>query len=169
VALGALFAPGSVLLTAAASISQPIFEGGSLMSTLRVNRATYKEEVAKYEATVVQAFSDVETALTALHYATDQERLQDRAVQRASAALAAARAQLQAGTVDIGTVLNAEQTLLSDENTLVQARLTRLDAAVNLYKALGGGWSLPAEDGGGATARAASQTPATTQAPAKAG
>jgi outer membrane protein TolC len=113
------------------------------LSTLRVDRATYSEYVAQYEAAVVQALSDVETALTALHYATRQQVLQMRAVAQAQSALVAAEAQLKAGVVDIGTVLNAEQTLLSDQNTLISVRLTRLDAAVNLYKALGGGWEQP--------------------------
>ena len=142
-ALNTLLSPGSALLSAAASVAQPIFDGGALLSTLRVDRATYREYVAQYEAAVVQALSDVETALTALHYATRQERLQVRAVAQAQAALIAAEAQLKAGVVDIGTVLNAEQTLLSDQNTLISVRLTRLDAAVNLYKALGGGWDQP--------------------------
>jgi len=145
-ALNTLFNPGSMLLSAVTSLSQPIFEGGSLTGTLNVDRATYREDVAKYEQAVVQAFTDVETAMTALHYATDQERLQTIAVQRAQAALDGARAQLQAGVVDVSTVLNAEETLLSDENTLEQSRLTRLDAAVNLYKAMGGGWILPKDE-----------------------
>jgi NodT family efflux transporter outer membrane factor (OMF) lipoprotein len=142
-ALNTLLNPGSLLLSAATSLSQPIFEGGALTGTLGVDRATYREDVAKYEQAVVQAFTDVETAMTALHYATDQEHLQRIAVQRAQSALDGARAQLQAGVVDVSTVLNAEQTLLSDQNTLEQARLTRLDAAVNLYKAMGGGWVIP--------------------------
>ena len=142
-ALNTLFSPGASVLSAAASLAQPIFDGGTLLSTLRVNRATYQEFVAAYEASVVQAFSDVETTLTALHYATRQERLQARAVALAQQALDAAEAQLKAGVVDVSTVLIAEQTLLSDQNTLISARLTRLDAAANLYKALGGGWQLP--------------------------
>ncbi|MGC9269116.1 efflux transporter outer membrane subunit [Acidiphilium sp.] len=142
-ALDALFAPGSMLLSAVSSLSQPIFEGGALSGALNVDRATYREDVAKYEQAVVQAFTDVETAMTALHYATSQEHLQRIAVARARAALEGAKGQLRAGVVDVSTVLNAEQTLLSDQNTLEQARLTRLDAAVNLYKAMGGGWVLP--------------------------
>ncbi len=144
-ALNALFVPGSTLLSAASSLSAPLFEGGARRATLRVNRATYREYIAAYEAAVVQAFSDTETSLTALRYATRQEALQARAVARARAALTAAEAQLRAGVIDIGTVLTAEQTLLSDENTLVDARLTRLSASVALYKALGGGWIMPAK------------------------
>lgn len=145
-ALNTLLSPGSSLLSAATSITQPIFDGGELAGTLKASHATYHEDVAKYEQAVVQAFSDVETAMTALHYATRQEELQRIAVQRAQAALDGAQAKMRAGVTDISTVLNAEQTLLSDQNALVTARLTRLEAAVDLYKAMGGGWVLDPHD-----------------------
>ncbi|MHB1530287.1 MAG: efflux transporter outer membrane subunit [Acidiferrobacteraceae bacterium] len=141
-ALNTLFAPGSLLLSAATSLSQPIFEGGALSGNLAVSRAIYRQDVAEYEQAVVQAFSDVETALTALHFATEQEHEEQIAIDRAHDALAAVKAQLAAGIVDVGSVLTAQQTLLSDENTLEQARLARFLAAVNLYKALGGGWRM---------------------------
>ncbi len=149
-ALDTLLAPGSLLLNAAASISQPLFEGGSLMGHLAVSRAVYQEDVATYEQTVVGAFTDVETSLTALHYATIQERREAQAVREARRALAAVRAQLNAGIVDVSAVLNAEQTLLGDENAHTQAQLARLDAAIHLYQALGGGWRLgrPARSAG---------------------
>ena len=51
---------------------------------------------------------------------------------------------MQAGTVDITTVLNAETTLFNDEDTLAQVRLARYQALLSLYKALGGGWTQPA-------------------------
>ncbi len=141
-ALDTLLSPGSLLLNAATSISQPLFEGGRLMGDLAVSRAVYREDVAIYEQTVVSAFTDVEQSLTALHYATIQERRQARAVREARHALAAIRAQLKAGIVDVSAVLTAEETLLGDENAYTQAQLTRLDAAIHLYQALGGGWRL---------------------------
>jgi multidrug efflux system outer membrane protein len=152
-ALNTLFNPGSFLLNAASSLTQPIFEGGALSGELGVSRATYHEDVARYEQSVVQAFTDVETALTALRFATEQEALQNIAVTRARDALAGAQAQLNAGIVDISTVLNAQETLLSDENTLEQTRLTRFNAAVNLYRALGGGWSLQDAERTGTSSR----------------
>ncbi|MHB1567133.1 MAG: efflux transporter outer membrane subunit [Acidiferrobacter sp.] len=139
-ALSALIAPGSLLLNAAASLSQPIFEGGALMGDLAVSRAVYREDIVVYEQAVVQAFSNVETALTALHFATEQEHEEQIAIDRAQDAVAAVTAQLAAGIVDVGSVITAQQTLLNDENTYEQARLTRFLAAVNLYEALGGGW-----------------------------
>lgn len=142
-ALNALLAPGSLLLDAAASATQPIFEGGALMGELAVARATYKEDVTVYEQSVVQAFTDVDTALNSLHYATEHERREAEAVAEARTALQAVRAQLAAGIVDVSAVLTAEETLLANENSYTQAQLARLDAAVSLYKALGGGWRMP--------------------------
>jgi len=54
-----------------------------------------------------------------------------------------ARAQMLAGTVDITTVLQAETTLFNDQDILAQVRLTRFQALLNIYKALGGGWVAP--------------------------
>ena len=88
----------------------------------------------------MQAVTDVDTALTAWRYASEQERQQRIAVEAATRAATIARAQLGAGTVDITTVLTAETTQFNDEDTLVQVRLARVQALLNLYKALGGGW-----------------------------
>lgn len=139
-ALKALFSPGSLLLSATGSLTQPIFQGGALTGQLAVSRANYRQDLVLYQQAVVQAFTDVEKALTAFHFATQQEAEERIAVKTARAALAAAKAQLSAGVVDVGSVLTAEQTYLNDENTLEQARLTRFLSSVNLYKALGGGW-----------------------------
>jgi outer membrane protein TolC len=101
------------------------------------------ELLADYRKAVVQAFTDVDNALTAWRYATEQERLQRVAVDTARRAADIARAQMQAGTVDITTVLTAETTLFADQTTLVQVRLARVEALLSLYKALGGGWIEP--------------------------
>jgi len=53
-----------------------------------------------------------------------------------------ANAQLQAGTIDIITSLNTQQTLYNDLDLLTQIRLARFQALLNLYKALGGGFQV---------------------------
>lgn len=143
-ALNTLFSPGSTFGTLAASLTQTIFDNGAKAGQVALARGQYAQALALYEKSVVQAFTDVETALTAYRYATTQERLQARAVAVAQTAATIARAQLAAGTTDITTVLSTEQTLLSDEDTLAQIRLSRILALVSLYKALGGGWQAPA-------------------------
>jgi outer membrane protein TolC len=91
---------------------------------------------------VVQAFTDVENALTQYRYTTEQEKLERDAVAVAQRAADIARAQVMAGTSDIVTALQAQSTLFTDLDTLAQVRLARFQALVALYKALGGGWTV---------------------------
>jgi multidrug efflux system outer membrane protein len=73
----------------------------------------------------------------------EQERLQGEAVATARRAYELSETQLRAGTIDITTVLNTQRTLFSEQDQLVVVRLTRLQAIVSLFQALGGGWVLP--------------------------
>jgi outer membrane protein, multidrug efflux system len=145
-ALNQLITPGGALASLAAGLTLPLFDGGVLRGQLELEKGRYDELLATYRRAVVQAFTDVDTALTAWRYATEQERLQRIAVETATRAAAIARAQLAAGTVDVTTVLTAETNQFNQEDTLVQVRLVRAQALLNLYKALGGGWTQPAED-----------------------
>jgi outer membrane protein TolC len=67
--------------------------------------------------------------------------LEQEAVRTAQRAADIARAQVLAGTLDIVSALQTQATLYTDQDTLAQVRLTRFLALVNLYKALGGGWT----------------------------
>ena len=144
-ALNHLITPGGALASLAEGLTLPIFDGGTLRGDLENAKGRYAELLADYRKAVVQAFTDVDTALTAWRYTTEQEALQRVAVEAARRAATIAQAQLTAGTVDITTVLTAETTLFNDEDTLVQVRLARVQALLNLYKALGGGWREPSQ------------------------
>ncbi len=143
-ALSLLFGPGSAILSMGSSVVQTIFDNGALAGAYQQARARFDELAADYRQAVLQSFTDVENALTAVRYTTEQEALQRQAVASAQRAETISRAQMAAGTVNIITVLNAETTLFGDLNTLEQIRLARFLALVELYKALGGGWTLPA-------------------------
>ncbi|MBV9654675.1 MAG: efflux transporter outer membrane subunit [Acetobacteraceae bacterium] len=142
-ALTTLFGPGATIGSLAASLTQPIFDGGRLRGQLEQSRARYDELVADYRKAVIQSFTDVENALAAYRFTTEQQALQQRAVDTAQRAADIARAQVAAGTVDITTVLQAQLTLYNDQDLLVQVRLARFIALLNLFKALGGGWERP--------------------------
>ena len=139
--LGTLFGPGSLFAQAAIGATQTIFDNGALQANVDQSRGRADELLADYRKSIVQAFTDVENALTAYRYATEQETLQRDAVATAQRAADIARAQLLAGISDIVTALQAQTTLFSDLDTLAQVRLARFTALVNLYKALGGGWT----------------------------
>ncbi len=143
-ALNTLFTPGGTIVSIAAGLTQPLFDGGTLRGQLEQTRGRYDELLADYRKAVVQAFTDVEDGLTAWRFTTEQEALQRQAVATARRAANIARAQMQAGTVDVTTVLQAETTLFNAEDLLAQVRLARFQALLSLYKALGGGWVAPA-------------------------
>ncbi len=142
-ALSSLLGPGSLLFTAAASVTQTIFDNGLKQGDLNQAKGRFAELVADYRQAVLQAFQDADTYLVAVRYAAQQEDLERTAVAVAQRAADIARSQLAAGTVDITTVLNTQTTLFSDQDALAQVRLAHFQALINLYKALGGGWTLP--------------------------
>ena len=82
-------------------------------------------------------------ALAALRFLAEQERLVSRTVAVAGRSAEIARAQLQAGTIDIVTALNVQNTLFAQLDLMIQVRLARFQALVDLYRALGGGWTRP--------------------------
>jgi outer membrane protein, multidrug efflux system len=99
------------------------------------------QDLQAYRKAVLSAFSDVEMALIALQKFTLQERLQGDVVSSSRTAFDVAEKQLRGGTINLITLLQAEQTLFTAEITLVQVRLSKLLAATSLFQALGGGWT----------------------------
>lgn len=144
-ALTSLFGPSSTIFTLAASLTQPIFEGGRLRGQYHLSQARYDELAEVYRKAVISAFSDVEDSLIATRQTAEQEQRQQAAVTAARRAYDIATAQLRAGTVDLLAVLTAQSALFNAEDALVQVRLSRLQATVGLFKALGGGWHKPEE------------------------
>jgi outer membrane protein, multidrug efflux system len=140
VALRSLFGPGAWFYTAAASATQPIFHGGQLIGQLEQQLGLQKQFLESYRKSVISAFTDVEKALIAIQETTRQERLQAEAVAASRRAFELSEAQLKAGTVNLITVLQTEQTLFTNLDVLAQVRIARFQAFISLYQALGGGW-----------------------------
>jgi NodT family efflux transporter outer membrane factor (OMF) lipoprotein len=139
-ALTHLLSPQSTLFALAAGITESIFDGGQLRGQYQKSQARYDELVQLYRKAAVSAFVDVEDALAGVRHFADDEDRQQRAAAAAQRAYDISVAQLRAGTIDLVTVLTAQNALFSAEDALVQAKLAQLQAEVSLYKALGGGW-----------------------------
>ena len=139
-ALVALFQPHATFFSLVGGLTQPIFDGGKLLSNLDLNKAKQDELLQTYRKTVVSAFADVDNALVSIRQTTEKLRLQREVVAASRRAFQLSEQQLRAGTADIVTVLNTQQTLFQAEDALSQAQLARLLAFVSLYQALGGGW-----------------------------
>lgn len=144
-ALRTLFGPSAVFYTLAASLTQPIFQGGLLLGQLDLQKGAREELLQDYRKTVISAFTDVERALVAVQQTTRQEALQRQAVAESRKAFELSEERLRAGTIDLTTVLQAEQTFFQQEDALALVRFARLQAIVSLFQALGGGWFLDRE------------------------
>ena len=142
-ALSAITGPGTLIAQLGASLTQAIFDGGLRRGQLDQDKGRYDELQANYRQAVLQAFTDTEQALAALRFLAEQERLVSRTVAVAGRSAEIARAQLQAGTIDIVTALNVQNTLFAQLDLMIQVRLARFQALVDLYRALGGGWTRP--------------------------
>ncbi|HEY3641499.1 MAG TPA: efflux transporter outer membrane subunit [Xanthobacteraceae bacterium] len=140
-ALKTLFGPGAWFYTAAASLTQPVFDGFLLEGQLELQLGLRQQFLQTYRKDVLSAFSDVERALVALEQTSLQEKYDREAVLASEIAFHLSEQQLREGTVNLVTLLQVEQTLFQNQSTLVQVQLSRLLAAVSLFQALGGGWS----------------------------
>jgi len=122
------------------SVSLPIFQGGKLTANLKMAQAQEAESALKYRGTVLNALREVENALVA--YRTDQvtcEKLAET-VKSGETTLTLARSRYTNGLSDFLSVLDAERTLVSYRQQLIQSNMTLTGDVVSLYKALGGGW-----------------------------
>jgi len=125
----------------AASVLQPIFDGGRLRGEKAVAESKERELVETYRKAILASFDDVEQALAGTTRLGQQEQLQEGVQTSARESLRLAEARYKAGADDLLTVLDAQRTLFAAQDQLAQVQLNRLQAAVSLYKALGGGWS----------------------------
>ncbi|HEX7775386.1 MAG TPA: efflux transporter outer membrane subunit [Parvibaculum sp.] len=125
----------------AASVLAPIFSGGELEGNLQTSKAKKVELAADYRKAVLTAFGEVEDALVGADANARQAASQGVAAEESRKAYDLSQQSYKAGAVDFVTVLDAERSWLSARDAEAQARLAQYTAAVNLFIALGGGWT----------------------------
>jgi NodT family efflux transporter outer membrane factor (OMF) lipoprotein len=126
----------------AASILQPIFDGGRRRAQVEIAGSRERELVETYRKAILSAFADVEVTLSAARRLAEREALEAQAEERSREALRLAEVRYREGADDLLSVLDAQRTLFDAQDQLAQVRLERLEAAVALYRALGGGWQV---------------------------
>jgi outer membrane protein, multidrug efflux system len=139
--LASLISPANQIYAVSAGLTQPIFHGGALRGQLAFSNARYTELLTTYHKSVLTALSNVEGALVATRQTADQRERQREAVAKARRAFEFAQLQMKAGIVNILTVLNTENALFSAQDVLVQVEYSHMQALVDLFTALGGGWN----------------------------
>lgn len=122
------------------TVSVPIFEGGRLRASVKLQDAQAREAALAYRGAVLSAMHDVEGALAA--YAADNaaRTTLERTVERNREARDFAHDRYQSGLGSFIDVLDAERSLLQNELALAQSSQAAAIDLAALYKALGGGW-----------------------------
>jgi multidrug efflux system outer membrane protein len=146
VLLNFLNAP-TAALALGASLAQTIFDGGRLRGQVDVAASRERELIESYRRAILAALADVETALASSSRSTEQELLQQQILEQARRALRLAEIRYREGVDDLLTLLDAQRTLFQAQDQLAQIRLSRLQAAIGLFKALGGGWTMAGTQG----------------------
>jgi NodT family efflux transporter outer membrane factor (OMF) lipoprotein len=132
--------PLTTVVSGTSSLLAPIFSGGLLEGNLLLSKARKAELVENYRKSVLTSFQEVEDALAAVKAAEARETALKEAVAEAQKSYNLSRELYNSGAVDFETLLNAQQALLNTEDNFASVRLESLQASVDLYKALGGGW-----------------------------
>ncbi|HEV8332676.1 MAG TPA: efflux transporter outer membrane subunit [Steroidobacteraceae bacterium] len=123
------------------SILAPLFEGGRLRAQADFAVARRDEAAYSYRKVALNAFREVEDSLAALQRTSEQELVLQQQRDALARALVQATNRYHAGYSSYLEQLDAQRGLLSADLSLVQANNDRLNAAVSLFQALGGGWT----------------------------
>ncbi len=136
----ALFTPGAAIWSIAASGTQPIFHGFTLLHQQRAAEAGYYVADAQYRNTVLMAFQNVADVLRALQFDAATLRAQNAALRAAGSTLEVAGGQYGLGAITYVTLLNSQRSYAQARLAVVQAQAARYADTAALYQALGGGW-----------------------------
>lgn len=154
--LGGLTGGNAASASLLAGIAGTIFDAGRLRQQVAIQNAVQEQALVNYESAVLAALEEVENALVALANSRTRQTALGQALEAAARADRLARQQYAAGLVDFQTVLNSQRSLLSVEDSLKTSEAAVATALIQLYKALGGGWS---PDAGPATRSAPDKEP----------
>ena len=139
--LSGLFKGGSGTWLFQPQINLPIFNAGSLRASLDYSKIQKDINVAKYEKTIQTAFQEVSDGLAARQTFNEQLQAQRDLVEANQDYYRLAERRYRIGVDSNLTFLDAQRQLFSAQQALITDRLAQLTSAVNLYKALGGGWN----------------------------
>ena len=143
--LGDLFDAGlSKAWSFSPNLAAPIFNAGKIRASVRVAEAQRKIALADYEKAIQNAFREVDDALAGVRYLCQQLAADEETLQAESRRLELAQMRYEGGVASYSDVLDAQRYQFNAELTAVQTRNDLLNATVQLFEALGGGWQAAA-------------------------
>ncbi len=137
-----LFSPSSNLWSYGPTVTLPLFQGGRLWANMKSAEAAYHGAQANYQATVIQAFTDVENALKDVYYYKETIQALKKAVGAAQTSAKLSQMLYSRGLVNYLQVIDSERTAIITDISTLDVLALRFLASVQLIKALGGGWNV---------------------------
>jgi len=140
----AFFGLGSPLHSADAviSLTRALFDGGRLRGQVARSESERRVLVENWRKVILTALKEVDDALALVHRSRIQEQTQRAIRDETAHSLELSELRYKEGSDGLTTLLDVQRSLFAVEDQLVQQKLSRLSATVDLYKALGGGWQL---------------------------
>jgi multidrug efflux system outer membrane protein len=139
-ALTSLFTGPAGIWNFGGSLTQPIFEGGRLKNNVRLAEAQREQFLLTYQQAIQGAFRDVSNALIAYRKNREFRIQEEKLTESARDAAKLSEQRFKAGATDYLEVLTNETNYFTDQLALAQAQNNEVQALVQLYQALGGGW-----------------------------
>jgi multidrug efflux system outer membrane protein len=122
------------------SLAQSLFASGRYVNQVRISESRRVELLEQYRKVILTALQEVDDALNRVNVTQQQEANQQNIVEQAERSLRLNEVRYREGGIDLQGLLDSQRSLFQAQDSLAQQRLARLKAAVDLYKALGGGW-----------------------------
>lgn len=131
--------PGKWLLTAVASLTQPIFQNGKLRAGLRVAEAQYEQARNTWQNAILSAGAEVSNALVLYNASAEKSAIEEKQIAVLRQNVADTRELMTTSGTTYLEVITAQSSLLNVELSKVADDFSKMQAVVNLYYALGGG------------------------------
>ncbi|MGX1324575.1 multidrug efflux system outer membrane protein [Bradyrhizobium sp. USDA 377] len=143
--VGDLARYSSVSWSVGPSVTVPVFDAGKRLATVRIAEAQRDQAFATFHATLLTALEDVENALVSLSLERVRATKLTEAATNYREAAKLSRSLFETGSASFIDVLDAERSLYSAEDSLIQSKVAAAKDYIALAKALGGGWSDPVD------------------------
>ena len=124
-----------------ASLAQSVFDFGRRSRVKESAQLQMESSLASYRQTVIRAFNDIEIALGNIELLDSLNQIALEDLRRAEESLRIAQVRYREGVIDYQRVLTAQDFLYSARSNVLSNKRAYLNAIINLYQALGGGWS----------------------------
>lgn len=136
-----LSSPAQATAGLTASVVQLLLDNGQRHRNIEQSKLSLESSLAVYRRTVLAAFNEIEVTLASIQLLEEQAAVAASSLAAAEESFRIAEVRYREGVADFETVLVSQNSLFSTRNSFLDNKLQRLNAILNFYQALGGGWT----------------------------